>query len=91
MDVHERSPRSPIEGMEIAHETLFGDSDAEWVADLLDTVALADLETTAEALEDLARRLRKAAKAKKALMQVPTQSLKAGIDLRTERRCERGS
>lgn len=91
MDVHERAPRSPIGHMEIAHESLFGDGDAEWVADLLDTVALADLETTAVALEDLARRLRKAAKAKKALMEVPTPSLKAGVDLRTERRCERES
>ncbi len=67
----------------LADVRLAGAQDVEWVADLLDTLAEGDLDTTAELLESLARRLRKASKARRALSQVPSDMLRAIFVLRS--------
>lgn len=57
--------------------------DPEWIVGLLDTMAEGDLNATADTLEQLARRLRKAAQAKNALIRVPAAPLRAAIALRS--------
>ena len=58
----------------------------EPIADLLDTMAGGDPDATADVLEGIARRLRKAAKAKHALARVPAASISAAFELRAKRR-----
>ncbi|CAA9400942.1 MAG: hypothetical protein AVDCRST_MAG75-2137 [uncultured Propionibacteriaceae bacterium] len=86
--VHEPPDRVPTWRMDTTERTdglLLNGSDPEWVADLLDTMAEGDHDATAEALEGLARRLRKAAKAKHMLGQVPAASICLAFELRQSR------
>jgi len=62
-----------------------GADDPAWVADLLDTMAEGDMDATADVLEGVARRLRKASKARHALTQVSTSSIRAAFELRATR------
>ena len=57
--------------------------DPAWIVGLLDTMAEGDLDATADTLEQLARRLRKAARARNALIRVPAARLRAAIALRS--------
>jgi hypothetical protein len=59
-----------------------GADDCEWVVGLLDTMAEADMDPTAETLEGLARRLRKASKARLLLTRVSLTSIRAAFDQR---------
>jgi hypothetical protein len=94
MAVHERTSTPPTHAMELT-ENRASDvadiDDPEWVAGLLDTMAEGDPDDAAEVLEQLARRLRKAAKARNALAQVSTASLRAAVELRVRRRSEEQS
>ena len=60
-------------------------SEAEWVATLLDTYGGGDLDRTIADLESLLSRLRPAAKARRMLRQVPSQTLRDGMTLRSLR------
>ena len=94
MVVHERTGTPPTQAMELTENRAcdVADIDApEWVAGLLDTMADGDPDDAAEVLEQLARRLRKAAKARNALAQVSTASLRAAVELRVGRRNEEQS
>ena len=94
MAVHERTGTPPTHAMELTenHACDVTDiDDPEWVAGLLDTMAEGDPDDAAEVLEQLARRLRKAAKARHALAQVGTASLRAAVELRVGRRSEEQS
>jgi hypothetical protein len=94
MAVHERTSRPPTHAMELTENRacdVADIDDPEWVAGLLDTMAEGDPDDAAEVLEQLARRLRKAAKARNALAQVSTASLRAAMELRVGRRSEEQS
>ena len=60
--------------------------DPEWVIGLLDDLTLGDLDQAAQTLERLARRLRKAAKAKRMLVNVPMASVRIALEVRRQRR-----
>jgi hypothetical protein len=94
MAVHERTntpPTHPMELTENGARAVADIDDPEWVAGLLDTMAEGDPDDAAEVLEQLARRLRKAAKARNALARVSTPSLRAAMELRVGRRSEEQS
>lgn len=94
MAVHERTSTPPTHPMELRenHACAVADiDDPEWVVGLLDTMAEGDPVDAAEVLEQLARRLRKAAKARNALARVSTASLRAAVELRVGRRSEEQS
>lgn len=55
--------------------------DVEWVADLFDTMREGDLDAVAEQLDDLAHRVRKAAKARRMLATVDPRLLVDGLAL----------
>jgi len=57
--------------------------DADWVADLVDTLRAGDLDAVVDQLGELARIVRKAAKARRMLAEVDPVLLRQGID-----RCE---
>jgi hypothetical protein len=85
MAVHKRTTALPTADMDVTENgpAPTGVYDPEWVVGLLDTMAEGDLEATAQALEQLARRLRKAARARNALIGAPAASLRAAIALRS--------
>ncbi len=89
MRVHERTAWVPISGMDTTDDSgglaTAGADGRAWVADLLDTMAEGDMDATAETLEGLARRLRKASKARHALTRVPAAAIKAAFELRSNR------
>ena len=93
MAVHKRITALPTADMDVTENgpAPTGVYDPEWVVGLLDTMAEGDLDATAQALEQLARRLRKAARARKALIGAPAASLKAAIALRCSQRKGVGS
>jgi hypothetical protein len=94
MAVHERTGGPPTHAMELTENRACDVpdiDDPEWVAGLLDMMADGDPDDAAEVLEQLARRLRKAAKARNALAQVSTASLRAAMELRVGRRSEEQS
>ena len=94
MAVHERTSTPPTHAMELTENRacdVADIDDPEWVAGLLDTMAEGDPDDAAEVLEQLARRLRKAAKARNALARVSTASLRAAVELRVGRRSEEQS
>ena len=94
MAVHERTSTPPTHAMEFSENRacdVADIDDPEWVTGLLDTMAAGDPDDAAEVLEQLARRLRKAAKARNALAQVSTASLRAAVELRMGRRSEEQS
>ena len=88
MAVHERIAALPTADMDVTENdsALTGEYDPEWVLGLLDTMAEGDLNATAQALEQLARRLRKAARARNALITVPAAPLRAAMALRSSQR-----
>lgn len=88
MAVHERITALPTSDMYVTENgpAPTGVYDPEWVAGLLDTMAEGDLDATAQALEQLARRLRKSARARNALIRVPAASLRAAMALRSAQR-----
>jgi hypothetical protein len=88
MAVHERIVALPTASVDLTKHgsAPTGVYDPEWVVSLLDTMAEGDLDATAQTLEQLARRLRKAARARNALMRVPAASLRAAMALRSSRR-----
>jgi hypothetical protein len=59
--------------------------DCAWLVGLLATMADADMDTTAETLEGLARRLRKASKARRLLTRASPASIRAAFDQREKR------
>ena len=63
----------------------FEAGDVEWVADLLDTVRDGDLDAAIDQLEELARVMRKAAKARRMLATVDPSLLRKGLVLRQSR------
>ena len=90
--VHEDRVAPPTGAMnktdDHAQDALANIADPEWVADLLDTMAAGDAELTAEALEGVVNRLRKASKARRLLIGVPAAVVQAGLAVRAERREE---
>ena len=88
MAVHERIAALPTADMDMTEHgsAATGVHDPEWVVSLLDTMAEGDLDATAQALEQLARRLRKAARARNALIRVPAASLRAAMAMRSAQR-----
>ena len=88
MAVHKRIAALPTADMDVTESgsAPTGVYDPEWVVGLLDTMAEGDLDATAQALEQLARRLRQAARARNALMRVPAASLRAAMALRSSQR-----
>jgi hypothetical protein len=88
MVVHERIAALPTADMDVTENgsAPTGVYDPEWVVGLLDTMAKGDLDATAHALEQLARRLRKAARARNSLIRVPAASLRAAMALRSSQR-----
>jgi hypothetical protein len=88
MAVHERSAALPTPPVDLTEHgsAPSGVYDPEWVVGLLDTMAEGDLDATAQALEQLARRIRKAARARNALIRVPPAPLRAAMALRSSRR-----
>jgi hypothetical protein len=66
-----------------------GADDCEWVVELLDTMAQGDMDATAETLEGLARRLRKASKARQLLTRVPATAIRAAFERRANRNAAR--
>ena len=86
MAVHEVVAGLPTGYMDLQENEGHGSTDVydpEWIASLLDTMAEGDLNATADTLEQLARRLRKAAQARNALIRVPAAPLRAAIALRS--------
>ena len=63
----------------------FEAGDVEWVADLFDTVREGDLDAAIGQLEDLARVMRKAAKARRILATVDPRLRRKGLVLRQSR------
>jgi hypothetical protein len=59
--------------------------DDEWVADLFDTMREGDLDAVAEQLDDVAHRVRKAAKARRMLATIDPRLLGAGLALHRAR------
>lgn len=88
MAVHKRIAALPTADMDVTDNgsAPAGVYDPEWVVSLLDTMAEGDLDATAQALEQLARRLRKAARARKALIGAPAASPRAAIAWRSSQR-----
>jgi hypothetical protein len=88
MAVHERIAATPTAFVDLTKRgsAPTGVYDPDWVIGLLDTMAEGDLDATAQALEQLARRLRKAAQARNALIRVPAAPLRAAIVLRSSQR-----
>ena len=88
MAVHERVAALPTADMDLTEHDCAptGVYDPEWVVGLLDTLAEGDLDATAQALEQVARRLRKAARARNALIRVPAAPLRAAMALRSSQR-----
>ena len=88
MAVHKRIAALPTADMDLTEHgsAPTGMYDPEWVVGLLDTLAEGDLVATAQALEQVARRLRKAARARNALIRVPAAPLIAAMALRSSQR-----
>ena len=59
--------------------------DVEWVADLFDTMRTGDLDAVAEQLDEVAHRVRKAAKARRMLATVDPRLLSDGLALHRSR------
>lgn len=59
--------------------------DVEWVADLFDTMRTGDLDAVAERLDEVAHRVRKAAKARRMLATVAPRLLGDGLALHRSR------
>jgi hypothetical protein len=59
--------------------------DVEWVADLFDTMHAGDLDAVAEKLDEVAYRIRKAAKARRMLAAVDPRLLADGLALQRSR------
>lgn len=67
-------------------ETLpFEAGDPEWVAGLFDTMQSGDLDAVVDQLDDLLRRMRKAANARRMLASVGPDLLQAGLAVRAQR------
>lgn len=88
MAVHKRIAVPPTADMDVTdnRSAPAGVYDPEWVVGLLDTMAEGDLDATAQALEQVVRRLRKAARARNALIRVPAAPLRTAIALRSSQR-----
>ena len=66
-------------------ETLpFEAGDAEWVAELFDTMQAGDLDAVVDQLDELVRVMRKAAKARRMLASVEPNLLRAGLAARPQ-------
>ena len=69
-----------------ATETLLLEAgDAEWVAELFDTMQAGDLDAVVDQLDELVRVMRKAAKARRMLASVEPELLRAGLAARARR------
>ena len=88
MPVHEQIAAPPTANMDATDNgsAPTGVYDPERIVGLLDAMADGDFDATAHVLEELARKLRKAARARTALLRVPATSLRAGMALRTSHR-----
>ncbi|QVT79198.1 hypothetical protein ENKNEFLB_01579 [Nocardioides aquaticus] len=63
----------------------FDAGDPEWVADLLDTMSIGDLDTVIDQLDELLRLMRRAAKARRILATVHPELIRAGLQVRASR------
>ncbi|MEO5665336.1 MAG: hypothetical protein ABIR39_18880 [Nocardioides sp.] len=68
-----------------AQAPLFDAGDAEWVADLFDTMRAGDLDIVIDRLESVAVLMRKAAKARRMLATIEPDLLRAGLRIRDTR------